>query len=397
MNTIQAAAVKVDITPSDVLHTYLAGFMPNRKATGIAEPIMARILYMEDANGPMAWITADLIGLMLPDTDELKTHIKGIKPERILFISTHVHSGPDTMGLWGKSFKEIPYKTGRDKKYMTWMYGQIADGVAAAMRQKRPALIGFGQDKSDKSKWTINIRQQGYHDHTMAIMRVDGEDGKPIACLVNYACHPEVLWDQNTLISPDYIHYLREEVEKNTGALSLFANAALGGMVTANLPDKTPLHERKVFVKEMGKALGKIAADTWASAKPEAVKEIKHLYKRFDAPFKNNLLFIMAVAGVFKRKVRLKKVETCLHVFRIGKAQFATLPGEPLPAIGFAAKDLLRGEPKFLFGLGDDELGYLLNSVQANDQIYKYERSVSIGPDGAEAILATLSEMAASI
>jgi hypothetical protein len=56
-------------------------------------------------------------------------------------------------------------------------------------------------------------------------------DGKILATLVNYACHPTTLAWQNRLISPNYVGALREVVERNTdGAPCLFLQGASGDL-----------------------------------------------------------------------------------------------------------------------------------------------------------------------
>ena len=62
----------------------------------------------------------------------------------------------------------------------------------------------------------------------MHVIRVADTDGKLLATIVNYPCHPTTLaWD-NTLISPDYIGALRETVEATTGSMCLFLLAPCG-------------------------------------------------------------------------------------------------------------------------------------------------------------------------
>ncbi len=388
-----AAAVAVDITPFNVPRTYLAGFGPNRPATGVAEPLSARILYLEDHNGPLVWIALDLIGLMLPDVDRLRAQLAGVAPERVLVACTHTHSGPDTMGLWGPGVGEVPIRSGRDEAYIDWMFQQIAAGVARAQIRKRPAVFGFAEDKTDKAEWVINVRQAGYHDQTMSVMRVDGVDGRPIACLTNFACHPEGLWETNTAISPDYVHHLHKRVEEETGAVSLFFNGALGGMVTLNLDNDAEQSARRSFVKRAGKTLGGVAVECWRTAKTKGYEELTFRSQRLVVPVDNKQLFFLANIGIFQRQLYRNKVETCLFAARLGDAMFATLPGEPLPAVGFAIKNAMRAKCNFLFGLGGDELGYLIDSRQAADEAYSYERSMSIGPDGTEELMRQLQQL----
>jgi hypothetical protein len=65
-------------------------------------------------------------------------------------------------------------------------------------------------------------------DDTLVVGRVSDRQGRTVATLANYACHPTTLaWD-NTAISPDYIGAYRETVEQATGAPALFLQGASG-------------------------------------------------------------------------------------------------------------------------------------------------------------------------
>src|SRR6185295_2258192 len=65
-------------------------------------------------------------------------------------------------------------------------------------------------------------------DDAVIVARVTDDNGKVLATVVNYACHPTTLaWD-NTLISPDYVGAMREVVEQATDAPCLFLQGASG-------------------------------------------------------------------------------------------------------------------------------------------------------------------------
>ncbi|MCH7990524.1 MAG: hypothetical protein IID46_15390 [Planctomycetes bacterium] len=65
-------------------------------------------------------------------------------------------------------------------------------------------------------------------DLSVNVIRVADKDGRLLATVVNYPCHPTTLsWD-NTLISPDYVGALRETVEEATGVMCLFLLAPCG-------------------------------------------------------------------------------------------------------------------------------------------------------------------------
>ena len=58
-------AHKIDITPSDLSRTRLAGFGFDRVARGVLDPIHARVLYLSDGTREVAIAALDLIGMLL--------------------------------------------------------------------------------------------------------------------------------------------------------------------------------------------------------------------------------------------------------------------------------------------------------------------------------------------
>jgi hypothetical protein len=109
-----------------------------------------------------------------------------------------------------------------------------------------------------------------------------------------------------------------------------------------------------------------------------------------------------------------------LTVFRIGPASFATFPGEVYPEIvnsGIEApegndlalspvevpcvREMMPGKYKFIFGLTNDEIGYIIPKSQwdvkapytygRNDSPYGEENS--LGPETAGILHRNLSEM----
>jgi neutral ceramidase len=72
----------------------------------------------------------------------------------------------------------------------------------------------------------------GITDREVGVLRVDdAENGRPMAVLLSYACHPVVL-GPNLEISADYVGYAVNFIEHSMGAgtVALFANGAQGDM-----------------------------------------------------------------------------------------------------------------------------------------------------------------------
>jgi hypothetical protein len=60
------------------------------------------------------------------------------------------------------------------------------------------------------------------------VIAIDGADGRPIATLVNFACHPVVLGPENLEISADYPGAMMAKVEAAGGGQAMFVQGAAG-------------------------------------------------------------------------------------------------------------------------------------------------------------------------
>ena len=77
-------------------------------------------------------------------------------------------------------------------------------------------------------------------------------------------------------------------------------------------------------------------------------------------------------------------VVTEVGVLRIGQLTAVTIPGEALPKIGFALKRAIQSPYKMVWGLANDELGYLI--AGEDWQPNEYEESMSVGPKAGDQI-----------
>src|SRR5439155_6456670 len=97
-------------------------------------------------------------------------------------------------------------------------------------------------------------------DPTVGIIRIDEAAGKPLAILVNYACHPVVFGPDNLRYSADYpgamAKYVEEHFDKTP--VCFFLQGAPGDINPYF--DKTPLTEdADRLMKETGEQLGQEA------------------------------------------------------------------------------------------------------------------------------------------
>ena len=74
-----------------------------------------------------------------------------------------------------------------------------------------------------------------------------------------------------------------------------------------------------------------------------------------------------------------------LSYARIGDAELLTIPGELLPELSFEILARMKGYPRMVVGLANDQLGYLIPGYDFRDETY--EESMSLGPAAGPMVL----------
>ncbi len=380
---LRAGYAKAVITPEQP-GQFIAGYGANRVAEGVHDDLWVRAMALDDGHTKMVIVASDLIGLFLPDVDDIARSCAGVPRDNIIITCTHVHSGPDTLGLWGPA----PTVSGVDPAYMSMVKERASGAIADAVAALAPCRLRFACAVAPE-KTGHNSRERDLIDPEISIMQAVTVDGVPICTLVNYACHPEVLTTESKLITSDFVHYLREQMESAGTGDVLFVNGALGGMVTPDVDANSFAEAERV-----GRALGEAAVVAMGGAAEHEQADISIARATFPLPMANPLLALAAQMGVIKRAPNADgTLTTTLSAGRIGPAQFATMPGEPLPKVGLAAKDLMDGQFRFFFGLADDELGYLLHAEAVGNARYAYEQRMSINPNAVPLLMEQLAAL----
>ena len=345
------------ITPSLERPVYLAGFGNNRRAEFVHDDLTVRALSLHTNETTLVLCALDLVGFFRPDVQDVLASLKvsetfrGLKPH-VIIASTHTHHGPDTMGLWGKDDKT----RGVDADYMASLKSKILDTILASLIDPKPATV-----KSTcihVPGLAKNARDPEIVDDELTLAQFLDTEHCPLATLMVFPCHPEVLWEHNPHITADYPGYLRDEVERVTGAPCIFFSGALGGMLTPDVQDHS--FEEAEF---MGKKLAGAGLKALASVSSEQLSIISFQKKEIQVKL-TNILYKIAFMRKLLPDVRVKgRVTTEVNLIKIGDLWLATVPGEMLPKLGLALKTSLReagAKVPGVIGLANDELGYIL-------------------------------------
>ncbi|GBC93571.1 hypothetical protein HRbin15_02070 [bacterium HR15] len=388
---LEAGAAANKITPSK--QVYLAGYSPNRPNTGgVHDDIWVRALVLQIGQERIAIAVCDLLGLLRDDVQRIRQRVRSVPPHRVIVASTHVHSAPDTIGLWGPQ----PTVSGRDNHYVDFVVETVARTIDEAASKLQPATIGFAKTRVEGISYNYRVKE--ILDPEAAILQVRSKaNNQPIATLTNFACHPEVL--NNDQLTADFPNWFYRTIEANGGGVAIFANGALGGMVS---PAENPNYQGEkgkdwARAERMGTLLATKTLEAIRSANFSDHVVFTHRHQTFTVPLENERFKQALAIGVIPKGESLQNdtLTTEAHLFQIGEAVFFTMPGEVLPNIGFLLKKHLSayGDPVFLIGLGNDELGYILCEEDYWLDLYEYERSMSVGSQIGEKLVATAKQL----
>ncbi len=219
------------ITPP--LGTHLFGYVAKRPATSVHDDLRVSAIAIEQADLRAIIISADLVSVDLKIVNTIRESVlnaTGIPKENISMFTTHTHSGPapGDFGAWGSANKEYIDDI---------LIPKTIEAAISAASDMKEALIGIGTTDSEVGVNRREITEDGsiilgqnpfgVFDKTMTVIAFKGLDGKPVANLIHYTCHGTAS-GRALAISRDWPGQMVDRLEKETGAITLFFNGAIG-------------------------------------------------------------------------------------------------------------------------------------------------------------------------
>lgn len=342
------------ITPK--LGSFIAGDKINRRFTSVHDSLYVKAMVLSDSKNTMAFLVFDCIGMLHPTLVEIRKEISSripaseLDPAHIVMASTHTHSGPDVVGIWGPD----QLTSGVDSEYMEQIIQKSADAIYTAWQNKQRAKAVYAETQFGED-WVFNISDSLNLDRSLTILQFVDHQGKSIATLNNFACHPTIMDGISSAVSADYLSSVYTVLDEKIGGVNFFLQGAIGGWVQ-------PEYETKSFenVNKRGMELGRKIITALNDPTKLNSDSIQFKSKIFNLPVSNPNFQQLAKIGVINRAMT-DSVSTEIAWFSIGNAQFVTHPGETTPTHSLESKRLMTNQgPKFVIGLGMDALGYIL-------------------------------------
>src|SRR6266542_3446551 len=222
------AGIAVRVVTPDPLLPVSGGLGPSKPATKKEGDLTVRALVFAEGETKVAIVSADFLGFPALLGNKVRAQVKDIPAENILIGATHTHSAPDCYG-----FPDGKGGFATDLKYLDSVCNRMAEAINEAVSKLQPARLKIATGEA-KGKIAYNYYAPQLYDPRCSVIQALDESGKPIATLVNYAVHPEVLGNSVGICSPDLIGPLDDKIAASGGGTGIFMNSAQGGMVTAD-------------------------------------------------------------------------------------------------------------------------------------------------------------------
>lgn len=442
-DSLEAGFAKESITPtvddpSEAI--WIAGFGQNRRAESVHDDLWARAVAISDGKTRGVLVALDAIGFMHNDVADVRKMVqKDLSLDFVIIASTHDHEAPDLIGIWGPSL----FKTGVNQNYLKLVKEKTAAAIRAAVAALEPASAVRAEIPNVGRDVLVDTRLPQVFDANVRYLRfISAATNQTLGTLVTWANHPEVLWNSNTAITSDFVHYLREGIEnginyngadvrKGIGGTVVFINGAVGGLMTTL--DSTPVVDRILNQTLLTPSFEK--ARTVGYRVATAVLETVEA-QQIETPIANpalswrSLSILLPVdnlkfrAAALLRIIRRKfekgfKTRSEVGLLQLGDTWIGTIPGELYPEIANggieapvgndfnltqpievpALRSLMKGQMNMLLGLANDQIGYIIPKSQwdekaphtYNDKPYGEENS--LGPETAPLVHKALSTL----
>ncbi len=443
---LQVGFGETDITP-DVKGkkpVWLAGYGPGRRATGVHDPLMARCLVLGDGSDKIALVSVDLIGLQYPAVKEIRQGLADFK--YVLVSSTHNHEGPDVVGIWGRGF----LSRGVDDDYVASVVSKVVEVVKKTAANLAPATAAYGTATDDVLLG--DSRKPLAKDGVLRVIKFTKAGSKETAgLLVQWNCHPESMGSKNTEVTADFPYATVAKLKDQHKCPILYMSGAVGGLMAP--PDGIIKDGQGKVLEEgdfeycrlYGEAVADLATKATAAVEPIELTPFTVSAKPIAVPVTNPMYRLARVARILRREGRIwtgdfhklgeiadddavdqpTAVETEVAYLRLGELHVASIPGELYPELIYGKfqepaepnadfpdapleptiESILPGKKWLLFGLANDEVGYIIPRRQWDSsppfaygrQTSQYGEINSCSPEVAPIIMQALKLRVADV
>jgi hypothetical protein len=410
---------------------WMAGFSSNRPPKGVHDPLLAQAIAFRNNGTTVVMVTIDSIGILAEKFIAVRKMLDpSLGIDHVMFSSTHNHESPDTLGIW--SYSVNPFDLYFDYGYIELLKSKLKTVVEESVHKLQPCDAILAETKIGPDGFMDDSRKPLVYDNVLRCARfVKPGTEDTIATMIEWGNHVETLASGNSLLTADFVHYIREGVEKGVtdpngalglGGTCLFFQGQVGGLMTqlhTTVPHRNGTDVYKDASFDKAQALGEnIAIEAMKALRgPNAIRPTntkvavaaKSVFIPMEGPFE-----IACFLGLIHPGWYWGTGKSEIDVIRVGDLEILTIPGELYPEIAYGGIERpegadfniepvevppllsqMKGKLNMIVGLANDEIGYIIPKSQwdtkppyayGETKEPQYGEENSCGPDVAGTI-----------
>ena len=371
--TLRAGVAKVNITPPPGVPLW--GFSDRKSpATGTLDPLYARVLVLEASGKRLALVSVDLGRPFGPASLDWLRRATQNNVSFLIITATHTHSAP---AVQDESPNGPP-------AWESAALEKIGNAVTEACAHLTDAQIGIGYGTAFIGHNRLRVNPDGMvtwfernltqvptspFDATVSVLRVDDKHNRPLAILVNYACHPVVFGSDNLHYSADFPAIMARTVEDGFGdkPICFFLQGAPGDINPYHAV--TPLEEDAVGMRDWtGRTLGdaatrvakEIHTQPIANSEVQFVEDLLPVHLRWNyEKWRKATIAVFGSTGSSPFPEKANDVRLPVTTVLIDKKiAILTMPGEPFVEYQINWRRRCPVHDAFLIGYANGYNGY---------------------------------------
>ncbi len=265
------------ITPEDSVPLNGYGTSTNRMSTEVLDDLFVTCIAFKVEKQVALLFSQDLYHTTAVLTPSLRSEINTatqVPSTNIFIAATGTYSGPDT-----KSEHE------NVQKFLDKYRAGMIEAAKAALEDLAPTTMSYGTTEVENLSFvhhytmvdgTVEDAYYGFFDReisghaaeadrTMRLVKAERE-GKPAILLINWQVRPTLTGGMDkTVVSADFVGYMRNKVEADTGMHCVYFTGAFGDLSPNSLIES---EKHELSVSEYGEAVARYAVEALDSLQP---------------------------------------------------------------------------------------------------------------------------------
>ncbi len=355
--------------------------------------------------------------------------------ESINVFTLHQHSCIDTFGMNGdiisalftssvKNLFGVKLNGGKNPEFMENLYTQVVNTMIDAVSKMTEGDLYYGT--VDISEYIREKREPEVFDPNINRLRfVPADTAKREIWLVNLGLHCVGYGAGPTDVTGDYPYYMEKYINENANADFIMIQGAelaisvQGDSITPDPADVEKTNNDYAHIMALGKRLGELTCSINNEIPVGAKLSIAHKEVLVDVD--NSILVLAAKGGLLSNKVYKSGLANYRILSEVGYAEFgdelaiSLIPGELAPEIAWGGAEtaetswdganweydtfesMSNGRKLLVFGLSNDQIGYILTDNSWHSYFTENEEIVSAGKTTGSTIWTAYNELVKSV